>query len=413
MVDAPNPEPVVGAAAGPNNRAWRNSVYLIFAVTGTGLAGVVARIPALRDDLGISIAQMGLLLLGLSIGSVVGLVASGQIVSRVGPRTTIVGSLLLAAIGLVALGLGSSLAHNFLFALLALMSFGLGSGACNVAMNVEGAAVERATSQPTMPLFHASFSAGSVVGSGIAAAAAALHVSVVVDLTITALIIAGSALVVAPHIRAAQRSTSEIPRPSIPFRSQLGVWLEKRTILIGVLVLTTSFAAGSGNDWLSLSMVDGHNTSDSFGAVTYGAFVVAQTAGRLAGVSLLARFGRVAVLRGSAAVCALGLLLVIFVPDPAIAFLGAILWGLGCALGFPVGMSAAADDPELAGARISVVATIGYAASLIGPPLIGIIGETVGILNALLVVLAFVVGAAIVAGAAREPGRLATEESAD
>lgn len=383
-------------------KAWRNSVYLIFAVCGAGLAGIVARIPTLRDDLGISIAEMGLLLLGLSLGSVVGLVSSGQIVSRLGPRRTIVGSLFLAALSLVSAGIGSSIAHNFVLVLAALVCFGCGSGTCNVAMNVEGAEVERAIARPTMPLFHASFSAGSVVGAVVAAAAAALHLGVVVDFSITALLLAGGAVAVASHLEARPRTSVGSAVHLNPFRAQLTVWVEKRTILLGVLVLTTSFAAGSGNDWLALAMVDGHDTSNSVGAITYGVFVVAGTVGRLAGVSLLSRFGRVSVLRVSAAVCAIGLLLVIVVPNPVVAFLGAILWGLGSALGFPVGMSAAADDAELAGARISVVATIGYAASLIGPPLIGIIGEAVGILNALLVVLAFALGAALVAGSARE-----------
>lgn len=402
VTDAHNLFQPADGIEGRNVRAWRNSVYLVFAICGAGLAGVVARIPTFRDDLGISIGVMGFLLLGLSIGSVVGLVTSGQIVSRIGPRTTIVGTLILAALGLVSMGVSSSIAHNFTFALSSLILFGFGLGACNVAMNVEGAAVERAISRPIMPLFHASFSAGSVVGSALAAAAAALHLGVVIDLSITALIIASGAAAAAPHLKASQRSSVESRQRWIPVRAQLAVWLEKRTLLIGLLVLTTSFAAGSGNDWLSLAMVDGHGMTVSFGAITYGAFVVAQTVGRLAGVLLLSRFGRVIVLRGSAAVCALGLILVIFSPNSAAAFVGAIFWGLGSALGFPVGMSAAADNADLAGARISVVATIGYAAALIGPPLIGIIGEATGILNALLVVLAFVFGAAIVASAARE-----------
>ncbi len=402
MVDADHSNSHSGATGGRNIHGWRNSIYLIFAACGAGLAGVVARIPTLRDDLAISIAVMGLLLLGLSVGSVVGLVTSGQIVSRVGPRTSIIGALIVAAFGLVAIGVGSTVLHSFTVVLAALICFGFGLGICNVAMNVEGAAVERAIKKPIMPLFHASFSGGSVVGSAFAAAGAALHLGVIADLTSIAFLLVITAVVVAQYLETTARTKNHVRTPKKPARLQFAVWFEKRTILIGLLVLTTSFAAGSGNDWLSLAMVDGHNTSNSFGAITYGAFVVAGTAGRLAGVSMLSRFGRVAVLRGSAAIGALGLLFVIFAPNSAIAFSGAVLWGLGTALGFPVGMSAAADNAELAGARISVVATIGYAAALIGPPLIGVIGESAGILNALLVVLVFVIGSAIVAGAAGE-----------
>ena len=65
----------------------------------------------------------------------------------------------------------------------------------------------------------------------------------------------------------------------------------------------------------------------------------------------------------------------------AVALAGALLWGLGAALGFPVGMSAAADDPSRAAVRVSVVSSIGYTAFLAGPPLIGLLAEDVGILQ--------------------------------
>ena len=80
-----------------------------------------------------------------------------------------------------------------------------------------------------------------------------------------------------------------------------------------------------------------------------------------------------------------------------------MLWGLGASLGFPVGMSAAADDPARAAARVSAVATVGYAAFLVGPPLIGFVGEHIGVLNALLIVLGLIILATLAAPAARPP----------
>jgi cyanate permease len=155
-------------------------------------------------------------------------------------------------------------------------------------------------------------------------------------------------------------------------------------------------------------MVDGHGVANETGALVFGIFVTAMTAGRLGGVFLLDRFGRVPVLRASFLLAAAGLLVIIFVPDPLIATFGAIAWGLGSALGFPIGMSAAADDPRTAAARVSAVATIGYFAFLVGPPVIGFLGEQLGLLNALLVVLVLCAIGALVSGAAREP---ATQET--
>jgi cyanate permease len=98
---------------------------------------------------------------------------------------------------------------------------------------------------------------------------------------------------------------------------------------------------------------------------------------------------------------------VILVPVIPIAIAGVILWGLGASLGFPVGMSAAADDPRTAAASVSAVATIGYGAFLIGPPLIGFVGHQVGVLTALWIVLGLIVVATLAVPAAREPRRAA------
>ena len=184
------------------------------------------------------------------------------------------------------------------------------------------------------------------------------------------------------------------------WRGRLAIWKDQRTILIGLLVLAAAFAEGSANDWLALAMVDGHGVDNATGALVFGIFVTAMTAGRLGGVVLLNRFGRVPVLRASFLLASAGLLVIIFVPNPIVATIGAIAWGLGSALGFPIGMSAAADDPRTAAARVSAVATIGYFAFLVGPPVIGFLGEQVGLLGALLIVLVLCAMGAVVASAA-------------
>jgi MFS family permease len=114
--------------------------------------------------------------------------------------------------------------------------------------------------------------------------------------------------------------------------------------------------------------------------------VAAMTTGRTIGPLALDRWGRVPVLLGSTLVAGLGAALTVLAGALPLAGLGAALWGLGTALGFPMGMSAAADDEALAPARVSVVAVIGYTAFLAGPPAVGLLGDHVGTLRALLVV---------------------------
>ena len=107
----------------------------------------------------------------------------------------------------------------------------------------------------------------------------------------------------------------------------------------------------------------------------------------------------------SALAAATGVLIVVWTGVAALAVVGIVLWGFGAALGFPVGMSAAGDDPARAARRVSVVSTIGYGAFLAGPPLLGFVGDHVGTLDSLLVIAIAMVPAAVLVSSVRKPER--------
>jgi fucose permease len=353
----------------------------------------VSRLPAVREALGLSTGQLGLLLLCVSVGSVLGLPTSGPIVARFGPSRTVLGGATLVAAGLVLVSTGVGSASVPLTGV-GLVLTGLGVGSWDVAMNVEGADVERRLDRTLMPRFHAGFSVGTVAGALIGAAAAAAAVPVQVQLAVTgvvSLVAVGVCLRAFLPVVGAAHDTAPALRVS-------QAWREPRTLLVGVLVLCFAFVEGTANDWLAIALVDGHGTSDAVGALGFACFVAAMTASRTVGGSLLTRYGRTPVLRVTALVSAAGLLLVVFSSALPVVLLGALLWGAGAALGFPVGMSAAADDEVGAAVRVSVVSSIGYTAFLAGPPLVGLLAEPqrLGVLSALLVVfVALLVGAAV------------------
>jgi predicted MFS family arabinose efflux permease len=183
--------------------------------------------------------------------------------------------------------------------------------------------------------------------------------------------------------------------------SPFAAWRELRTVLIGLFVLTMAFTEGTGNDWLGVAAIDGYGASAALGSLAYVLFVASMTLGRWFGPTVLDRHGRVPVLRTSAACSLVGLLIVVFGPNLLTAMVGTVLWGVGVALGFPVGMSAAADEPRFAAGRVSVVATIGYVAFLAGPAVIGVIGDHVGVLRALTVTAGLLSVGLLLAGATR------------
>ena len=280
-----------------------------------------------------------------------------------------------------------------------LLFFGFGAGAWDVAMNVEAAAVEQQLQRSIMSRFHAAFSIGTVAGALVGAGANALDIAPIVHL----LVMTGTVMVVVPVMCRGfmPAGKEEHPDEHAEPRGPMAAWTEKRTVLIGVFVLCITFAEGTGNDWLGVASIDGYGTSDALGSVAYVVFVAAMTLGRWFGPGTLDRFGRVPVLRVSAACAFVGVVIVVFGPSFGTAIVGIVLWGLGTALGFPTGMSAAADDPKLAAGRVSVVATVGYIAFLAGPSLIGFIGDHTGVLRALTLTAAVLAVGIVVAGATK------------
>jgi MFS family permease len=397
--------PVTIAVTRPALIGWRNAVFAAFFVSGLGLASWMSRVPAVRDGLVLDTAQVGVLIFGLSAGSVLGLLIAAALLARLGARRAMLVSVSLSTTGLVLMGVGVSFVPSAPFVFAALAVFGVGMGSLDVMMNVEGAGAERAIGRTLMPLMHACFSLGTVVGALGGAAASALDISVFWHLLVIAVLVVGTIVVAVRFLPAGIDMKTDAPtltwRQRLRLRDGLAVWRDRKLLLIGLIVLGMTFAEGSANDWLALASVDGHGLSNTDGAIVFGVFVAAMTVGRVIGGPLLDRFGRVLVLRACAGIGIAGLVLFILAPNIPVAYIGTILWGIGASLGFPVGMSAAADDTKNAAARVSAVAIIGYGAFLVGPPVLGLLGDAWGILNALYLVLVLMVLAGLAAPAAR------------
>lgn len=376
----------------------RRAVAVVFAANGLTFASWASRTPAIRDELGLSPGGLGALIVSVSVGALLALPLSGSVVGRIGPGRAVRGAGLLTALGMTLAALGLA-AGSVVLAVPGFALLGLGSGTWDVAMNVEGAAVERRLGRVLMPRFHAAFSSGTVLGAALGASCAALGVGVAAQLL-------GTALVAATTVSVATRGFLRVAAPDAdaPLGSLARGWRERRTLLLGLMVLAFALGEGIANDWLAVAQVDGHGASDAAGALTFGAFVAAMTLARLLGGGPLERFGRARVLRGLALVVATGSLVVALGPAAPWAAAGAVVWGVGASLGFPVGMSAAADEPEMAAVRVSVVSSIGYTAFLGGPALVGALADALGILDALLVVPLAMGVAIATAGAARPPG---------
>ncbi|GIH20815.1 MFS transporter [Rugosimonospora africana] len=364
-------------------RAATAATFTAFIGSGFAFASWAARIPQVRDRLHLSPGTLGLVLLAVAAGSLLALPLSGPLVTRFGSATTVRVMAVVLGVGLATAAFGSLV--GVVPVVVGLVLLGFGNGAWDVAMNVQGTVVERHLGRSIMSRFHAGFSLGTVAGALLGAAMVATHVSVAVHLTAVAVVVAASVSWSARRFVPDHDDTEPVSTGQPARSSALTAWREPRTLLVGVFVLAFAFAEGTGNDWISVATIDDRHVPAALGTLAFAGFLFAMTVGRWVGPGLLDRYGRVPVVRTFALIGIAGALLFVFGPSPVYAF-GTLLWGGGVSLGFPVGMSAGADDPRRAAARVSVIASIGYCAFLGGPPTIGFLGDHVTVLRALTLV---------------------------
>ncbi len=202
-----------------------------------------------------------MLLLCIALGSVCGMPAAGVVTARFGTARTVAAMSVVYVAGLTTVAL--SVTHGSVGVAIGFYVLGLGNGMWDVAMNVQGAHVERGLGRSIMSRFHAGFSVGTVAGAAIGAVMVATNVSVRVHL----LVIAAAILAVVPlSVRGfLPDAPQHHEHTEGGKRRTFAAWTEPRTVLIGVFVLCMAFTEGTGNDWLSIAMIDGYDTTAGCG----------------------------------------------------------------------------------------------------------------------------------------------------
>jgi MFS family permease len=390
----------------------RAAVTAFFAFDGFVFATWAVRIPAVKAATGASPAELGVALLGVSGGAIATMALSGMLCRRFGAvRVLLVGAawlslaLLLPALTRSAVALG-----------LALFVFGIGYGCVNVAANTVAVDVVAALRRPVMPSFHAAWSLGGLAGAAIGGLLAPHlsplpHFAVASILGLAVTVVAGrvlltTALPTATAVPAegdlsavndeigsgtAGSGAAAATAATAVARDRAHVW--RVVLLLGVLAACAAYGEGSISDWGALRL-RGLGAGAGLAAIGYAAFALAEAGGRLAGTSLLTRFGQRAVLvSGGLATCA-GMLCAALAPSIPVVVAGFALAGLGVANAFPAAMTRVG---VLAGPHgVAIASTLGYGGFLLGPPLIGFLASAVGLGPSLTTVSVLaLVGAAI------------------
>ncbi|MGC4191353.1 MAG: MFS transporter [Thermomicrobiales bacterium] len=360
----------------------RGAISAMFLINGIVWGTWIARIPTIAAHLDVSRGELGAVLPAFSIGALVSLPFAGWLTGKIGSANVFrwFGVARTAAFPMLAFASAIPVFAVILFC------FGFSHGSLDVAANAQGVEIERRRRSPILSSVHGFFSLGGLLGAASAGVVAGLGVSLqlqFLSLGIVAILlylVASRQLVpdTAVPLATAVPATGRRFRISLPPRS---LWP------LGAIAFVVALGDESIGDWGGLLLTQELGASAATAAMVYTVYSLTMLVGRMTGDRLVRRFGPVLVIAAGGAISAAGLVagqLIFTVPSVLV---GIAMVGFGLSSILPITYRAAATTPGVPGGKgVALVATIGYAGFLCGPPVIGRVSDVSSLQVALLLI---------------------------
>ncbi|CAE6809823.1 MFS transporter [Paraburkholderia haematera] len=368
----------------------------VFLANGFGIGAWAVEVPRIKESLLLSDSSLGIALFAFALGAIVTMPLAGQLAPRLGSGRA---TALLGAAFVVALPL-PAFAPNLATLCIALFALGAANGALDVSMNGHASTIETQWKSPIMSSFHASWSAGGLLGAATGAMLQKGGVGVtgglvLPDVLIAALMLAAAVLALRDLAPRAAASSSAFALPNA------GV------MKLALLAFLCMLVEGAVADWSAVYLRSALNEEASVAAIGYSAFAFSMAACRFVGDASVRRFGPSKVIGLGGLLAVAGLALVLSLPTVFTACAGFAMVGVGLANIVPVIFSAAGRSTATPAVGVSMAATAGYAGFLVGPPLIGLGAGWLGLRVALYVLVVATLIVCLLGGKAVRGARLA------
>lgn len=338
------------------------SIAALFCFLGLQYGSWVSRLPALKTRLDLGAGEVGLLLMACGAGAAASFPLVAALMRRLGSRRLSLAS----AACLIAVLAALSAVPNYPLALLTVCADGVAVGCLNVAMNAQGAALEKAYGRTAMSQLHATFSAGLLAGALLTSGVTTLTASVPAHFTVAGALL----LLLLAGARSGLLTQTEPGTPDEPKRNRRRGLPSWTTLLMGCAMAFGTITEGAMNDWSTLYLKDAVKASASVAPLGIAVVSAMMLLARVCADRWRTRFGDGRVVRAGSAVAAAGLALALLAGGLVPTLLGFACVGLGAAAVTPCVYVAAAGHGSDA---LALVAAMGTTGLLAGPALIGFV----------------------------------------
>lgn len=360
----------------------RISIGILFFICGLNFATWATRIPDFKTYLHLSDAQLGTVLMGLPIGSLVSLPIAGWLLTKYASRWIC----LLALVMYVLIIPGLSLMSSAIALFIGLFFFGMAGDIMNIAMNTQVVSLEAQMKKTIMSSFHAIFSLGLMAGAFIGGILEkeqftpwAHFINIAIG-NILLILISFNYLLKDKPVQDESKPKSSI--------LNLGTYL----IILSFIAFCGMLCEGAMADWISLYFKEYVSNSPFPITIGFSMFAAAMVLGRFLGDRISMTYGLSNILTLNGILVGFGMLITLLFSSTYMKVFGCFTIGIGISTIVPLIYSQAGNQKEIMPSiAIAGVSTIAYIGFLLGPVLIGYLSDFVGLDKALylIVVLGF------------------------
>lgn len=358
----------------------------LFILLGVIYASWAARIPAIRDALQLTPAQLGMVLLGGGFGAVASFPLAAGLVAKFGARR----AAWYAGLALIMTLPCTALAPNMSLLVMAVVGLGAGSGCFDVAINAIGTTNEKLAGRSIMSLLHAWFCVGTLSGALLGSLMAGLAITPLMHFS------AASFALLIPLYIAYRALPPDHVEPEKGHR--LFAIAHGPVIALGIIGFCGAVAEGSIADWSGVFMKDQLQVHDGVAPLAFAGFACLMLVARLVCDPLKDRFGARRVVALGALLAAIGIFIAVLAWNVPLTLVGFALAGAGLAAVFPFVFSAAGRHGSTA---LAAVATFSYSGGLLGPPAVGFLTQGWGLQTGIAFIGVLAIGIAVAASRAR------------